>query len=66
MHYVKNVNAATIKGHFPLPFMKHVLESIARAETYSILDGFRRCNQIQIAREEIHKTNLTTQWGIFA
>nr|GEZ39870.1 reverse transcriptase domain-containing protein [Tanacetum cinerariifolium] len=36
----QNLNEATRKDHFPLPFMDQMLERLARNEYYCFLDGF--------------------------
>ena len=45
---LKKVNAATIRDHYPLPIIDHVIERVAGTEAYSFLDGFSRYNQISI------------------
>ena len=37
---LKKVNGATIRDHYPLPIIDHVIERVAGAEAYSFLDGF--------------------------
>jgi hypothetical protein len=43
------LNKATLKDHFPLPFIDKVLDNLARKKYFSFLDGFSGYNQIKIA-----------------
>lgn len=36
----RELNTATKKDHFPLPFIDQVLDSLARKQYFSFLDGF--------------------------
>jgi len=38
--YFKKLNAATKKDPYPLPFINEVLNTLAKYETYSFLDGY--------------------------
>ena len=42
-----------------------IVDLIAGHEILSLMDGFSRYNQIQIAKEDQHKTSFTTPWGTF-
>ena len=44
----RELNKATQKDHFPLPFIVHVLDKLAGKKFFSFLDGFSGYNQIQI------------------
>lgn len=46
------LNKATKKDHFPLPFIDQVLNGLAGKKFFSFLDGFSECNQIQISPED--------------
>ena len=63
---LKKVNAATVRDHYPLPIIDHVLERVAGKEAYSFLDGFLGYNQVSIDAKDQHKTTFATEWGIFA
>jgi hypothetical protein len=39
MDFIK-LNATTKKDHFPLPFIDEILNTMARCEAYSFLDGY--------------------------
>ena len=60
------MNVVTKKDYFPLPFTDSILDTIARHESYSFLDGFLGYNQVKIAKEDQLKTTFTTDWGTYA
>jgi len=62
----RELNKATQKDHFPLPFTDQVLDTLAGKKFFSLLDGFNGYNQIQIAREDQDKTTFTCPWGTFS
>ena len=62
----QELNKATFKYYFPLPFIDQVLDTLAGKKYFSFLDGFSGYNQIQIAPEDQDKTNFTCPWGTFA
>eukprot|EP00253_Pinus_taeda_P002916 PITA_02916 len=62
----RELNKATKKDHFPLPFIDQVLDALARKRFLSFLDGFSEYNQIQISLEDQDKTTFTCPWGTFA
>ena len=62
----RELNKATKKDHFPLPFIDQVLDDLAGKKFFSFLDGFSRSNQIQISLEDQDKTTFTCPWDTFA
>ena len=62
----KKLNASTITDPFPLPFCDTLLDSVARHEIYSFLDGFSGYNQVLMALEDRDKIAFVTEWGGFA
>nr|GEU39048.1 reverse transcriptase domain-containing protein [Tanacetum cinerariifolium] len=60
------LNEATLKDHFPLPFMDQMLEKLARNEYYYFLDGFSGYFQIPIDPKDQEKTTFTCPDGTFA
>eukprot|EP00253_Pinus_taeda_P005571 PITA_05571 len=62
----RELNKATKKDHFPLPFIDQVLDGLAGKRFFSFLDGFSGYNQIQISPEDQDKTTFTCPWGTFA
>ena len=55
----RELNKATLKDHFPFPFIDQVLDTLAGKKFISFLDGFSGYNQIQIASEYQGKTTFT-------
>nr|GFB45339.1 reverse transcriptase domain-containing protein [Tanacetum cinerariifolium] len=62
----RNLNEATRKDHFPLPFMDQMLERLARNQYYCFLDGFSGYFQIPIDPKDQEKTTFTCPYRIFA
>jgi len=59
----KELNKATQKDHFALPFIDHVLDTLSGKKFFSFLDGFSGYNQIQIALEDQDKNDLYLSLG---
>ena len=62
----QKLNKATLKDHFPLPFLDQMLDTLARHEYYYFLYGYSGYNQISIAPEDQEKTTFTCPYGTFA
>ena len=62
----RELNKATRKYHFPLPFLDHMLDRLAGHEYYCFLDGYSGYNQIAIAPEDQEKMTFTCLYGTFA
>ncbi|GKE12469.1 reverse transcriptase domain-containing protein [Tanacetum coccineum] len=62
----RNLNEATHKDHFPLPFMGQILKRLAGNEYYYFLDGFSGYFQIPIDPHDQEKTTFTCPYGTFA
>nr|GEZ51271.1 reverse transcriptase domain-containing protein [Tanacetum cinerariifolium] len=62
----RNLNEATRKDHFPLPFMDQMLEQLAGNEYYCFLDGFSVYFQIPINPHDQEKITFTCPYGTFA
>ena len=62
----KKLNTATIKDHYPLPFIDQILDRLARHPHFCFLDGYSRYNQISIALEDQEKTTFTCAYGTFS
>ena len=62
----RELNKATQKDHFPLPFIDQVLDTLSGKKFFSFLDGFSGYNQIHISLEDQDKTTFTCPWGTFA
>ena len=59
------LNNACMHDSFLTPFTDEVLEDVGGQEVYSFTDGFLGYHQIQIAKEDCHKTTFVTEWGCF-
>nr|GEV84641.1 reverse transcriptase domain-containing protein [Tanacetum cinerariifolium] len=62
----QELNDATRKDHFPLPFMDKMLERIAGNGYYCFLDGFSGYFQIPIDPQDQEKTTFTCPYGTLA
>nr|GEV62160.1 reverse transcriptase domain-containing protein [Tanacetum cinerariifolium] len=62
----RKLNDATHKDHFPLSFMDHMLERLARNEYYCFLDGFSGYFQIPIDSQDQEKITFTCLYGTFS
>nr|GEV50054.1 DNA-directed DNA polymerase [Tanacetum cinerariifolium] len=60
------LNEATRKDHFPLPFMDQMLERLAGNQYYCFLNGFFGYFQILIDPKDQEKTTFTCPYGTFA
>ena len=61
----KKVNTTKIRDHYLLLITNHVIERLAKAKTYSFLDGFSGCYQISIDPKNQHKLAFTCKWETF-
>ncbi|GJR99839.1 reverse transcriptase domain-containing protein [Tanacetum coccineum] len=48
---IEALRYSTLKNHFPLPFMDHMLERLVRNEYYCFLDGFSGYFQVLLTRK---------------
>ncbi|KAI3707463.1 hypothetical protein L6452_26005 [Arctium lappa] len=62
----RQLNLATKKDHFPVPFIDQMLDRLAGKEFYCFLDGYSGYNQTHIAPEDQEKTTFTCTFGTFA
>ncbi|GKA80520.1 hypothetical protein Tco_0787212, partial [Tanacetum coccineum] len=60
----RKLNEATLKDHFPLPFMDQMLKRLAGNQYF--LDGFSGYFQIPIDPKDQEKTTFTCLYGTFA
>jgi hypothetical protein len=59
------MNDACLHDPFPTPFTNEALDNVGCQEVYSFTDGFSGYHQIQIAKEDHHKTTFATEWGSY-
>lgn len=62
----RELSKAALRDNFLLPFIDQVLDTLVGKKYFSLLDGFTRYNQIQLAPEGQYKTKFTCPWGIYA
>ena len=62
----RELNKATLKDQFPLPFIDQVLDTLVNNKYFSFFDGFSGYNQIQVPLEDQDKTTFTFPWGTYA
>ena len=60
----RKLNKATIKDHFPFPFLDQMLDRLAGHEYYCFLDGYSGYNQITISPEDQEKTTFKCSYGM--
>jgi hypothetical protein len=60
----RDLNAHTLKDHFPLPFISTIVDEVVGKELYSF-KNYSGYNQVSIAPEDWHKTAFTSPWGTF-
>ena len=64
MHYRK-LNFWMEKDHFPMPFIDHMFDKLARKGWYCFLDDYLGYNQISISSEDLEKTTFTCPYRTF-
>ncbi|CAN4077005.1 unnamed protein product [Withania somnifera] len=62
----KELNDATRKDHYPIPFMDRMLDKLAGQEYFFFLDGYFGYNRIAIAPEDQEKTTFTCPFSTYA
>eukprot|EP00253_Pinus_taeda_P015826 PITA_15826 len=62
---LRNLNQVSLKDHYPLPKMDHILQRVVCSSRISLLDGFSGFNQILVHPDDQDKTTFTTSRGTF-
>lgn len=62
---LRNLNKVSLKDHYPLPKMDHILQRVVGSSRISLLDGFSSFNQILVHPNDQDKIAFTTPWGTF-
>lgn len=62
----RQLNKATKKDHYPIPFIYEILDQVAGHEFYSFCDGYKGYHQIPMALKDALKTAFVMPWGTFA
>ena len=61
----RELNAATKKDHFPLPFIDQILDKLSGQGFYCFLDGYSGYNQLAIHPDDQEKTTFTCLFGTY-
>ena len=61
----RDLNRASPKDNFPLPYIDTLVDNTAKHSLFSFMDEFSSYNQIRIAPEDMEKTTFLTMWGTF-
>jgi len=62
---LRNLNQVSLKDHYPLCMMDHILQRVVGCSRISLLDGFSGFNQILVHPDDQDKTTFSTPWGTF-
>ena len=62
---LRNLNQVSLKDHYPLPKMDHILQRVVGSSRISLLDGFSGFNQILVHPDDQDKIAFTTLLGTF-
>ena len=62
----RDLNKATKKDHFPLPFIDEMLERLAIHSFFCFLYGYSGYHQIPIYPDDQSKTTFTCPYGTYA
>ena len=62
----RKLKNATIKDHYPIPFIDQMLDRLARHSHYCLLDGYSGYNQISIASKDQEKSTFKCPYDTFS
>jgi hypothetical protein len=62
---LRKLNDACFHDPFPTPFNDKVLDNMGGQEVYYFTDEFLGYHQIQISKEDCHKTTFSIEWGSY-
>ena len=62
----RKLNKATIKYHYPLPFIDQMLERLSKHTHFCFLDGYSSFSQIPVSQTDQEKTTFTCPFGTYA
>ncbi len=60
------VNAHIKVGHYPIPFVQHSLEKIAKFKVFLDIDWVNAFHQVRLAPTTSERLSVVTPWGQFA
>lgn len=61
----RRLNAVTRSDRYPLPHLHDFTTNLAGRSVFSKLDLVRACHQIPVAKEDVPKTTVNTNFGLF-
>lgn len=61
----RQLDVATKKDPYLLPFTNEVQDAIISYEAYSFVDGFSRYHEVRIHKEDGSKTTFITKWSVY-
>lgn len=61
----RELNKATIKNRYPLPFIDCILDAVAGHEFFSFCGKYAGFHQIPMRKSDILKTTFVTPWGTY-
>jgi hypothetical protein len=62
----RKLNKATMKDHYPLPFIDQMLERLSKKTHFCFLDGYSGFSQIAVKKQDQEKTTFTCPYGTYA
>lgn len=61
----RRLNTITVPDRYPIPHIKDVNMQLNGCKVFSKIDLFRAYHNIPVAEEDVHKTAITTPFGLF-
>lgn len=61
----RELNKATLKNRYPLPFIDCILDAVAGHKYFSFCDGYAGFHQIPMRKSDVLKPTFVTPWGTY-
>ena len=65
VHGLLDLNKASPKDNFPLPYIDTLMDNTTKHSLFSFMDELSSYNQIRMAPKDIEKTTFETMWATF-